>query len=139
MGPRREILLAALLLACSKPVTDSANRPNQPTHTGGECPQNHCVNMSSPAASAASGFPNCPNELNVEWSSQPNPRPFSAELTKQRKASGQAEACCYEVQRLCGGGRPLLNHGDAVIAPLAQTVHWALSENTTGQMPIYLE
>lgn len=139
MGPRREIFLAALLLACSKPVTDSANRPNQPTHTGGECPQNHCVNMSAPAVSAAPGFANCPNELNVEWSSQPNPRPFSAELTKQRRASGQVEACCYEVQRLCGGGRPLVNNGSVVVARLTQSDCWGLGENATGQMPIYLE
>ena len=110
---RRAGRLAALLVACASCAPTASERM-----AGYSCPQNHCESHPSAAPSAAaSGFADCEATREVPWAS-PNPRPFSAELTRQERAKGDATACCYEAQRLCGGGRPLLVEHTARLAPL---------------------
>jgi hypothetical protein len=110
-------LLALLLAACQRP--SPTPEPDGPfPGVSDPCPQVACVARPSPAPSApAPEFADCEATIDQQ-AARPGPHPLTAKVTRERRGRGDATLCCYDVPRLCGGGRALVVAGDARTARL---------------------
>jgi hypothetical protein len=130
------------------PTATPTPPPTGMSHTGGGCePIAWCGTSAQAAANkkastAMKGA--CPAELANDEGKRTLPgygmgsywswANFDDAASSEKAKSGAKDSCCYQVGRLCGGGRPLLDEGRPIVASTKKGRAW--SGETIGQAPI---